>query len=89
MKNRETTLSGEQFETVLSCLRDKMISLADDIKKVEFEREVVDDEFHYNSRMIMLTSKMSCVSALYYDMVTQCDYVQCDYVNNDGQTNNG
>jgi len=86
MKNRETTLSGEQFEIVLACLRDKMISLAEDIKSFgnEFDSEVVDDEFHYNSQMIMLTSKMSCVSALYYDMVTQCDYV-----NNDGQTKNG
>jgi len=89
MKNRETTLYGEQFETVLICLRDRMVSIAEDIKKAPYHSDNGegchgDDDWRYNLHMSTLVYKMSQVSTLYYEMVTQCDYVD-----NDGQTNNG
>ena len=91
MKNRETTLYGEQFETVLICLRDRMVSIAEDMKKAPYHSDNGegchgDDDWRYNLHMSTLVYKMSQVSTLYYEMVTQCDYVNNT---SDGQTNNG
>lgn len=84
---RETTLSADQFDLVLVCLRDRILSISEKIKIAHLHNDCGEgcygsNPLQYNEKMIELTHDLMQASQLYYGMVTECDYVDGVYARN-------